>query len=543
MWPENVSSWLYGSFGKLAAGTYTYTIRFYTGDAVASNGKSYSVKNVKDADGSDFGLTDDLSTTKFKLDEGATGVTMSEYASAVITQIAQYNVLLSGAGVVFTAGTPTYTKYTGKYDDNGNLITNDPFSVFSKESNKGNIIFVNPNAYYGATGLTPAHNGGDYFRVIAGLLPWTTMVDWYTTQSSAGTVSWKNKYYNMREVILHEIAHNLGLNHQWYFNDGVNGRSGTKRKEYIFFGNPNIKSMPFHRGFIHKGWVTEDSLNGLDVIYNQTPTGYAKVGGTLSAANTSTLNTQVVNAFKDKYGFAYLVDGTKKELMYQSPIDSNGYYEFRLRVLPPASVDYYLLLVSGEYCYHFVNKIWQPGNGAWLTVNRPGYRDLSTGAFDYSLEEEDSVLISGNASGMRTLKKEGFIYYAISKIGAITAGAQTKNINLSVLATDASSYKVETLDELKDKIDAFVNYGEGEGNDYDVVNGTNGNYYAAKYGHMSKTSNKPTTGDKYKKYWEKTKKEKDKSRAVNWRTSKNYNGKYNTQDVLSTAEQLIATVE
>ena len=539
MWPESVSNWAYGSFGKLTAGTYTYTLRFYTGTKEA-NGASYSVGKVKDTDGArSLGLTDDSSTTAFELD--GVKVTMEEYADAVAAQIAQYNALLSGYGITLTLGTPKYTKYTGKYDGNGNLITNDPFQVFSKESGKGDIIFVNPNAYYGATGMTPTQNGGNYFRVIAGLLPWSTIVDGTTTQSSPGTVSWKNTYYNMREVVLHEIAHNLGLNHQWYFNDGVNGRKSGIRKDNIFFGNPNMKAMPFHRGFIHKGWITEDTLNGLDVIYNQTPTGYAKISGTLSAASSSTLNTQVVNAFKDKYGFAYLVDGVKKELMYQSPIDSNGYYEFRLRVLPPSSVDYYLLLVSGEYCYHFVNKIYQP-NGEWLTVNRPGYRDLSTGRFDYNLEEDDNYL-SGNPTGMRSLKNEGFIYYALSEIGTITAGSQTKNISLSVLSTDASSYKVETLDDLKNKIDAFTNYGEGEGNDYDVVNGTNGKYYAARYDHASKTSNKPTTGDKHKKYWEKTKKEKDKSRAVNWRAGENYKGKYKSQDILSAAEQLIATVE
>ncbi len=531
MWPESVSNWEYGSFGKLTAGTYTYTIRFYTGDAVADNGKSYSVKEIKDTDGTAIGLKEESTTTVFKLDD--TKVTMDEYADAVISQVAQYNALLSGYGITFTPGTPKYTKYTGKYDDNGNLTTNDPFSVFSKESNKGDIIFVNPNAYTGAVGMTPGQNGGSYFRVISGLLAWSTIVNGGTADSSPGTIDWKNKYYNIREVILHEIAHNLGLTHQWYFNDGVNGRKSGIRVNNIYFGNPNLKSKPFHKGFIHKGWITEDTLNGLDIIYNQTPT--AKISGTLTAARSNTLNTNVVNAFKDKYGFAYLIDGTTKEYMYQSPIDKNGYYEFRLRVLPPSSVDYYLLLVSGEFCYHFVNKIWQPAFEEWLTVKRPGYRDLSTGNFNYGLEDDGDK---------RWLKNEGFIYYAMSKIGAITAGNQTKNISLSTesIPYDESSYKVETLDELKEKINAFTNYGEGETNDYDVVNGSNGKYYAARYDHTSKNNNKPITGDKYKKYWEKTKKEKDKSRAVNWSKDENYKGKYKSQDVLSTIEQLIATV-
>lgn len=128
-------------------------------------------------------------------------------------------------------------------------------------------------------------------------------------------------------VIRHELLHCLGFSHK----------------------DNNIKSLkttPVINGFKNKGEFSEDSVHGLKTVYN-IPTKYNITGRIFEFAR-----------YYYDYIEAFLVNWKTKELLYQSPVDSKGDFEFRL----DKPIKYFKLFILGKEKnkYYRFNEITKP---------------------------------------------------------------------------------------------------------------------------------------------------------------------------------------
>lgn len=156
-------------------------------------------------------------------------------------------------------------------------------------------------------------------------------------------------------TLAHELFHVLGLAHK----DGYGNNASTIEGD-IDYGNPHLGNMPIGMGFIAKQYngSTEDSVCGFDCLYNTTTTNTVKIYGTLNSDKYPINNPDDGGKIFYSEGgcMAFLWDNYKKEIMYQMPVDKNGYFEFRIRVLPPTSqAPFNLLICSKEINWRFIH--------------------------------------------------------------------------------------------------------------------------------------------------------------------------------------------
>lgn len=128
-------------------------------------------------------------------------------------------------------------------------------------------------------------------------------------------------------VLRHELLHCLGFTHK----------------------DNNIKSLKttsIITGTENKGEFSLDSIHGLKTIYN-IQTKYKITGGILN-----------FNMYSYDYIEAFIVNWETKELYYQSPVDINGDFEFRL----DKPIKYFKLFILGKEKnkYYRFNKIIKP---------------------------------------------------------------------------------------------------------------------------------------------------------------------------------------
>lgn len=135
-------------------------------------------------------------------------------------------------------------------------------------------------------------------------------------------VSSDGKTPGLQEYFLHEFGHVLSFAHR----DP---------------GNSSLSYSPIIYGIVHIGENVEDSIHGIDTLYQTSNTSlYLKITGNISTANSS--------FYSDGFAEAYLVDSGSSKLWYQAPIDSSGYFEFRVRRLPPPGVPFHLMVCSSN---------------------------------------------------------------------------------------------------------------------------------------------------------------------------------------------------
>lgn len=265
--------------------------------------------------------------------------------------------------------------------------------------------------------------------------------------------------------------------------------------------------MPIYKGFIHKGYIQEDTVNTLFLLYGASC--QTTVTGNISGSNT------VLNArFKDGLGVAYLLDSVKVEFMYQSPIDRNGTFKFKLAVLPPSSIDYYVVITTAEFNTHFIRSSKKDyGN---QQINRPIKRNTDN-TFNYTLDDE--------TSDGYDLKEYGTYWHAKKKI-TLSAGDVSVSIDPSEGSEDGLGFSSESLADAA-KIPANIDYG-GHGN-FSVVC-IDSKYWLCTKTHKSKSGdngNKPKIGKKWKKYWMRCP-SKYEGMSEKWKNETKYYG-YNSE--------------
>ena len=142
--------------------------------------------------------------------------------------------------------------------------------------------------------------------------------------------------------IRHEMTHVLGFAHK-----------GIK--------NP-FKNTSIIEGYKIKKEMTEDTIHGIDTIYNiNTP---YKIYGNVTDKNLY------------EFGEAYLIDWKNKLIRYQAPIDSNCYFEFRLR---KRIRKFKVLVCSKESNYLYGETIrFNETHGKCLTLSNK-YADIDLG--------------------------------------------------------------------------------------------------------------------------------------------------------------------
>ena len=316
---RSYTDWLYGKTTesakaqKLAVKAYKYRIYFYEGDEVYGSGVKYSVSSL---------FVEETSTGRYKYNSK----TKKEIATDIAdNMIAEISTLMSGTGISLTID--HYDKVPGdsgySADDEDAFYTTDVFPWVSSDNSNWTIDgdttqFSRIVLYNKSSDGFFASTSKDSIRVIGHL-------GWY-----------KENYGYMQSGLRHEInQHALGLGHKdrmWDY-PGTSGVSKTHK-----MGNNNIAFMPLQRGFIHSGETTEDAVSGLWTVYDVTAT--LKITGQIKNDDNNK------KWFWDGYGTAYIIDHVKKECMYQSPIDQNGYFEFRLAVLPPSTINHSILICS-----------------------------------------------------------------------------------------------------------------------------------------------------------------------------------------------------
>lgn len=474
---------------KLTASDIQYRIYFYEGDE-EKDGVKYSIASlfVKDALG------------RYKYNSK----TKKEIATDIAdNMIAEISTLLSGTGISFTMN--HYTKVSGDSgysaeDEDAYYTTsvfpwlnasNDLFIVDTDSTQYSRIVLCNKDVS-GVGGFWSAPYI-DSIRLFGGL-------QWY-----------KENYSYMQSGIRHEInQHGLALGHKdrmWEY-PGTSGASKTHK-----MGNNNIAYMPLQRGFIHIGETTEDAVSGLFVVYDKSAT--LKITGQIKNDNT---NKQW---FWDGYGTAYIVDLVKKECMYQSPIDQDGYFEFRIAVLPPASVNHSILICSAEFLYWYIHSK-KEDDGTFSYVKLPAKRTVKANSDAYNGWE-----YSFDASS----PGDGEIRYYYKNIGALDADIATPGVMSAGTSINAygEGKGAAALSEIYDETGFHMEYSafataEGKRQSMGSIVKKDGKRWECIRSHTSKNTNRPrTTGKISTVFWQET---SEASNAGDWKIDTVYKGKY-----------------
>lgn len=346
--PYNEASWINGTHlwrFQSSGGTVSYKIYFYNGDIVRSDGEKSSVDELftsKDPDG-----------TCNKAYYAVYGKTREEIAADIEKMFIQFNQL-NFNNIVFTLQTRSEGGTTYKYHETtktvGDLSNEHRFVIYNKWTLTGGETD-------GSALLTWIPS--DYMRS-AGLLR-------YMSSENSG--------------LKHEICHVFGLAHE---SDASSKKTITQWKPYYdknilkdfgiitaTFGNNNRGYFYSQegKGFIAKAASTTDGGSSnvvesyvamLDAIYNNTDntktriygdaTGEypdIKVGLNFGSRKHPNAGLEFVRNGRCR---AYLVDGSKKEVMYEVPIDKTGHFCFTLRILPSLNdAPFYILLTSEEF--------------------------------------------------------------------------------------------------------------------------------------------------------------------------------------------------
>lgn len=542
----------YGSHPKLDSNiaspvTYTIYIYYYVGNAVStydltlnsgvkqSISVPLSVKNIKQISTSDgsFGseshsISDDSATTKWTVD-GAV-VTMAGYASKIWAQIAQLNLFAASLGLNFVAENGDTSKYRTFTTNQTTVKGDSTSSEYNGGDNKGHIFLYNPFTYlpiggYPGEATSFAENNFSTsmkkFTAQLALFKYSTL-EGKRMDEGSGEKFYGGPFYNLRAIVLHELCHCLGGNHSFDLNgkaglpiSGSKSFNSTLNDKFDFY-NMNRRNMPLYQGFIHPGGIQEDMINTLEVIYGVTSS--TNITGNITGSN-SALNAR----FKDGLAVAYLLDGYLKELMYQSPIDRNGVFKFKLRVLPPSSVSYYVVITSAEFNTHYIrNQKKKDVNGKIVGdeyINRPLKRNADN-TFSYSVDDDES-------DGFAMKDGEYGVFWYARKAITLAAGNISIDIDPSSGSTDGNGYSTETLADITAFTEAVVDYGGVS--TFSVVSLFGKTWLCIKT-HTSNggnIGNKPKQGDKWKKYWAKCP-SKYESQAVAWTNHTKYHGFYST---------------
>lgn len=178
---------------------------------------------------------------------------------------------------------------------------------------------------YGAAGKTGYRGSvGIYKSLGAGGLAAPFSTNWYGMKLGLNTQNPSHDYD-------HELSHCLGFGHNF-------------DQQGAGYGNRSCWYAPVVYGIAFKG-AKEDVLNGMWIAYGNTFTGdYAKISGTISS-NYS-------NFYNQGWAEAYLFNAYTKQMWYQSPVDRNGYFEFKCKLVPPNGM-FILMVASRNMNYSF----------------------------------------------------------------------------------------------------------------------------------------------------------------------------------------------
>lgn len=433
-------------FGIIPAGAYHYKVYFYEGSIVnTENGESRNTKPL---------FVDSLGN------ESETGKYQNK------TRLDITNGIDTAFQEVYALGT-------------GVQLICDGYEVFN-DSNAptGHRVLLYSNYEYGggASFSSPAMSESASTKIAVGF-----NLAVATTAPNSTTV-------------YHELSHLMGLAH----NDGY-GNSVSFRRGDILYGNPNFGYMSLATGFLKKNKYgsNESYVTGYDILYNTSASGYVKIYGTLNNDKYTAGHPSSGKKFYEEGGcLAFLWDSYKKELAYSTVVDINGYFEFRIRVLPPTIAAFNLFIASKEFNDKFIHKNFSlpddEGNNADTVVGVK--KDGSdNGKYYYCVENHissnDKRPVLGNNSytywektsrstnaqrwrkdrryyigGQTVLKPEnGYIYYTnIGKFENIVPGGSYDVSSLISAGTVSGSLslnkKATRLNQIYIDIGAYMEY-------------------------------------------------------------------------------------
>lgn len=164
--------------------------------------------------------------------------------------------------------------------------------------------------------------------------------------------------------IEHEFLHSLHFGHTLDYSEMIYNtylNSYAPSWEGIILKNHDAKTQL---------GLDEDGIHGLDTIYNVQNNSHLKIVGSvyestlLEAEDARDDNGNRLNKPSGYlgYGHAFLVELLSGEIYYQSPIDSKGYFEFRIRVpnryiRTLENIQFYIFVVSSHFTKNFRNVV------------------------------------------------------------------------------------------------------------------------------------------------------------------------------------------
>lgn len=507
---KNYTDWSYGKTTessktqKLTVKSYQYRIYFYEYSSDSqwsgidtktdeSTKKARSVASFFAKDGSVISSRNrgGSSTSRYRYN----GKTKKEIATDIANNmIAEISTLLSGTGISFTMN--HYSKVPG---DSG-------YSIEDEDAYYTTHVYPwisSDNSYWAINGDT-----SQFSRIVL----YNKSSDGFFASTSKdsirviGHLGWyKDNYNYMLSGLRHEInQHALGLGHKDRMQDTSDGS--------YKLGNNNIAFMPLQRGFIHSGETTEDAVSGLWTVYGVAAT--LKITGQLKNDDNNK------KWFWDGYGTAYIVDHVKKECMYQSPIDQNGYFEFRLAVLPPSTINHSILICSGEFLYWYIHSK-KESDGTYSYVKLPAKR---TAAIKSSASNGWEYSFDPTSAG------EGEIRYYYKSLGTLSAGTLSAGTLIDAYGEGKSA---KTLSAIYNETGFHMEYSGfatsiGNRQSMGSIVKRVGNKYECIRSHISTTATMPgSSGDDWKSIWQVT---SEAANAGDWASGEEYKSKYRDEE-------------
>ena len=224
-------------------------------------------------------------------------------------------------------------------------------------------------------------------------------------------MSLMNNEKDIRATILHELQHCLGLVHT----QGRSIGSRYSKDGFTKYGNPYFSYMSFSKS---SGELSPESLNALDIVYDND--SVLKI--------TGNINKDFEDMYGDGYAEAFIskFNNEKWRPIHHTVVDSNGYFEFRLRSIPDFKTKYKLLIVSSGINLNFVNLVYDTETDKWFAMNYPedvlryGTRLLNELSVPVTSEKSniriDNIQMNKKADTLKKLERKNNIVMMVNNL-------------------------------------------------------------------------------------------------------------------------------